>query len=98
MRYCLCYWEPEAPLAERIPVGNSLFNNSLPGYGNPTDWTLFNDSTSPTFSSNVRVVVNDGSLFPLVAGVVGPQFAELTIDHNNTSPTNPTPIIPANGS
>jgi hypothetical protein len=36
-----------------IPVGNSLFDNSAPGYGNPTGWKLFTDSTSPTFSSNV---------------------------------------------
>jgi hypothetical protein len=81
-----------------IPVGNSLFDNSAPGYGNPTDWTLFTDSASPTFSANVQVVANNGSEFPLVAGVAGSQFAALDIDHNNTSPTNPIPIIPADGS
>ena len=37
-------------------------------------------------------------MFPLVAGVAGSQFAALDIDHNDTSPTNPTPIIPADGS
>jgi hypothetical protein len=81
-----------------IPVGNSLFDNSAPGYGNPTGWTLFTDSTSPTFSSNVQVVANNGSVFPLIAGVAGSQFAALDIDHNGTSPANPTPIIPVNGS
>jgi hypothetical protein len=81
-----------------IPVGNSSFENSGPGFGDPTGWTLFTDSASPTFSSNDQVVANNGSVFPLVAGVAGAQFVALDIDHNGTSPTNPTPIVPADGS
>jgi hypothetical protein len=37
-----------------IPVGNSSFENSGPGFGSPTGWTLFTDSASPTFSSMLK--------------------------------------------
>src|ERR1700721_2112205 len=76
-----------------IPGGNSSFEDSGPGFGSPSGWTLFTDSASPTFSSNAQVVTNNGSEFPLVAGVAGIQFAALDIDPNETKPTNPTPII-----
>lgn len=79
-------------------MGNALFDNSPPGYGNPPGWTLFTDSTSPTFGSNVQVVTNDGSVFPVVTGVAGSQLVGVHIDHNNTDTANPNPIIPADGS
>jgi hypothetical protein len=81
-----------------IPVGNSLFDNSSAGYGNPIGWTLFTDSASPTFSSNVQVVTNNGSVFPVVTGVAGSQFAAVDIDHNDTNTANPIAIIPPDGS
>src|SRR5271156_3512722 len=63
-----------------IPVGNFSFENSPTGFGNPTGWTLFTDSTSPTFSSNAEVVANDGTALPIVTGVDGSQFVALSID------------------
>ncbi|HXB67213.1 MAG TPA: hypothetical protein VNY05_03170 [Candidatus Acidoferrales bacterium] len=81
--------------AGAIPVPNFSFEDSAPGFGNPTGWTLFNSSSSPTFSSDVLIAANGT---PLVSGVAGSQFAVVDLDHNNTSPANPVSIVPPNGS
>jgi hypothetical protein len=45
-----------------------------------------------------KSVLNNGSAFPIIIGVDGSQFAAVDIDHNSTSPDNPTPIVPPDGS
>jgi hypothetical protein len=84
--------------ATTIPVPNYSFEENSPGYGNPTGWSLFTSSTSPTFSANVQTVLNNGGTFPVVSGVSGLQFAAVHLDHNATSPGHPIPVIPPNGS
>jgi hypothetical protein len=70
-----------------VPVPNFSFQDSAPGTGNPLDWTLFSDSSSPPLSSTAFVVANTGSF---VSGVTGSQFAAVRI-------TNKSPV-PAGGS
>ena len=84
--------------ASTIPVGNSSFENDAPGFGNPTGWTLFSSTTSPTFTDNVRIVVNNGSAYPVLSGVAGSQFVAVNLDHNFLSPSNPAIIVPPDGS
>jgi hypothetical protein len=84
--------------ASTIPVGNSSFEDSAPGFGDPTGWTLFSSTTSPTFTDNVRIVVNNGSAYPVLGGVAGSQFAAVNLDHNFLSPSHPTIIVPPDGS
>ena len=84
--------------ASTIPVENPSFEDSSPGYGNPPGWTLFYDSSSPTFSTNTQIIPNNGSEVPIVVGVDGSQFAAVHIDHNNVSSGNPNPIVPPDGS
>jgi hypothetical protein len=81
-----------------ILVGNPSFEDSAPGYGNPIGWTLFNSSSSPTFTSNARVILNDGSAYPIISGVTDSQLTAVNIDHNSLSLANPSPVIPPDGS
>jgi hypothetical protein len=84
--------------AGTIAVGNSSFENNAPGFGDPTGWTLFSSTTSPTFTDNARTVVNNGTTYPIVLGVGGSQFVAVNLDHNFLSPANPTPVIQPDGS
>jgi hypothetical protein len=96
----VCLFLAGLPLcAGQIPVVNYSFEDSLPGFGNPNGWTLFDSTTSPTFTDNVRTVVNNGSVYPTVSGATGSQFAAVNLDHNYlTPPTYATPVIPPDGS
>jgi hypothetical protein len=84
--------------ASQIPVPDNSFENIPLGFGDPVGWTLFNSTTSPTFTSNVRIIPNDGSVYPTMSGVDGSQLAAVSLDHNFVGPDNPTPVVPANGS
>ncbi len=84
--------------AGTIAVGNASFENNPPGYGNPTGWSLFSSSSSPTFSDNAQTILNNGSVYPSVSGVDGSQFVAVNLDHNAVSSGNPTPVVPPNGS
>jgi hypothetical protein len=46
----------------------------------------------------VRVIPNDGSVYPLISGANGSQLIAVDADHNSVGPDNPTPVIPADGS
>ena len=89
---------PMSLAAGVITVPNSSFEEDPPGFGNPTGWTLFDSTTSPTFTDNSRVVTNNGGAYPITSGVVGSQFVAVNLDHNFLSPGNPTPVIPPDGS
>ena len=84
--------------ANSITVGNGSFEVTAPGYGNPAGWTLFSSTASPTFTDNVRTILNDGSAGPIITGVDGSQYVAVNLDHNYLLPPYDTPIVPENGS